>query len=66
MSEPKELDDSEFSVALKNTQNAAFQLGVEYALREVRRLYKTTEEFNKLVAFLRQQTLFDVTDKTDE
>lgn len=45
---------------LKNSQNEAFQDGIEMTLREVRRLYKTDEDFNKLVHRLRQIKLYDV------
>lgn len=50
---------------LKNSQNEAFQEGIELTLREVRRLYKTDEAFNKLVHRLRQIKLYDVPAKED-
>jgi hypothetical protein len=55
-----------FDESLRKIQNSAFQLGIEYTLREVRRLYKTGEEFNKLVAFLRKQSLYDLPEEPNE
>ncbi len=45
---------------IQELQNDAFHAGIEYALREVRRIYKTTEDFNKLVGWLRRQDFHDV------
>jgi hypothetical protein len=51
---------------LKESQNEAYLEGIEIALREVRRIYKTDEAFNKLVHELRQTRLYDVPAKEEE
>lgn len=45
---------------LKEAQNEAYIEGINKALSEVRRFYKTDDQFNNMVGFLRQTKLYDV------
>jgi hypothetical protein len=52
---------------LKEAQNEAYLEGINKALAEIRRFYKTGDDFNTMVGFLRKTKLYEVPAKaTDE